>query len=67
MRLQVASRATLRGMHGGGFMEFIPTGKQMTLTGIDIVRIKDGKAVERWGNFDDLSLMRQLGIMSLRG
>ena len=60
---KVASRLTVSGTHKGDFMGMAPTGKQMMITGIDIVHIKDGKAVERWGNLDDLGLMQQLGAI----
>src|SRR6266567_5236337 len=48
---RVASRATLRGTHQGEFMGIPPTGKPMTVTGIGIDRIVDGKFVEGWLNF----------------
>ena len=60
---KVVSRLTVRGTHKGDFMNIPATGKQMTITGIDIIRIKDGRAVERWGNFDDLGMMQQLGVV----
>jgi hypothetical protein len=33
------------------------------MTGIDINRIVDGKAVECWTNADDLGLLQQLGVV----
>ena len=60
---KVVSRLSVRATHKGDFMHIPATGKQITITGIDIVHIKDGKAVERWGNFDDLGMMQQLGVM----
>ena len=39
------------------------TGKQVTQTGIDILRFADGKIVERWGEFDSLGLLAQLGLV----
>jgi hypothetical protein len=36
--------------------------KRFKITGVDIVRVKDGKAVERWGNFDMASMMQQIGM-----
>jgi predicted ester cyclase len=40
-----------------------PTGNRVTITGIDILRIAEGKIVERRGNFDNLSMMQQLGAI----
>jgi predicted ester cyclase len=37
------------------------TNKSFRINGIDIIVVKDGKATERWGIFDDMSLMGQLG------
>src|SRR4029450_3325189 len=40
-----------------------PTGKHVSVDGVHIVRIADGKVIEHWGNNDDLGLMRQLGVI----
>src|SRR5712691_5035304 len=37
-----------------------PTGKRVTMTGIDISRVADGKIVETWHVEDSASLMQQL-------
>ena len=58
------ARVSLSGTHRGEFMGIDPTGNRVTITGVDILRINaDGKIVEHWGNFDDLSMMQQLGVM----
>ena len=44
-------------------MGIAPTGNQVTFTGIDILRIADGKVVEHWGNVDELGMLRQLGVI----
>src|SRR2546423_951900 len=41
----VAFRFELRGTHLGPFGSFAPTGKQVVLTGMDFLRISDGKIV----------------------
>lgn len=46
-------------------MGIAPTGKQITVTRIDIIRLGVGKAVERWGNFDELGMMQQLGAIPI--
>ena len=64
---KVAARVTMSGTHQGEFMGIDPTGNRVTITGIDIVRITDGKVVEHWGNFDDLGMMQQLGVIPETG
>ena len=64
---KVAARVTMRGTHRGNFMGASPTGKQVTMTGMDIFRFMAGKVVGHWGNEDDLGLMQQLGVISVPG
>ena len=61
---KVVARLNVSGTHQGEFMGIDPTGNRVTITGIDILRIADGKIVEHWGKFDDLSMMQQLGVIS---
>jgi steroid delta-isomerase-like uncharacterized protein len=60
---KVVQRFTARGTHQGEFMGIAPTGKQVTITGIGIHRIKDDKIVEGWTSMDMLGMMQQLGII----
>ena len=60
---RVVTRWTARGTHTGSFQGIPPTGKQGTITGIDIDRFAGGKAVECWTNADYLGLMQQLGAV----
>jgi steroid delta-isomerase-like uncharacterized protein len=61
---KVVARVRLSGTHQGESMGIDPAGNRVTITGIDILRINaDGKIMERWGNFDDLGMMQQLGVM----
>lgn len=59
---KVVARFTARGIHKGDFMNLPATGKPITMTGIEIFRIKDGKIAELWGEVNLLGLMQQLGI-----
>lgn len=38
----------------------------VSLTGIAIDRIVEGKVVEKWGEFDQMGMMQQLGVVSRR-
>jgi predicted ester cyclase len=44
-------------------MDLVPTGKSITMTGIEIFRIENGKIAELWGEANLLGLMQQLGIL----
>jgi len=61
---KVVTRWTIRGTHQGEIEEFgPPTGRQIEIKGITIHRIKDGKIVEEWERYDNLSVMQQLGLV----
>ena len=60
---KVVSRYTLRGTHQGETEEFgPPTGRQFELEGITIHRFEEGKIVEEWERYDNLSALQQLGL-----
>ena len=62
---KVAARITMSGTNTGNFMGIPPTGKHVSFTGIYIARIANGKIVEHWGEEDSISLLQQLGALSL--
>lgn len=59
---KVVARVTMTGTHTGNFWGIPPTGRRVNLTGIYIVRIKDGKIVEHWGEENGMIVFRQLGF-----
>ena len=60
---RVVNRVLVRGTHKGEYMGVPGSGNAVEIGGIDILRMINGKAAERWGYFDDLQLMQQLGAM----
>jgi predicted ester cyclase len=38
------------------------TGKPVTMTGMTMVRIRNGKVVQGWDNWDQAAMMRQLAV-----
>ncbi len=58
---RVAIRMTVRGTQKVAFMGVPPTGRQGTVSALEIVRIENGKIVEHWGGTDNLDLVQQLG------
>jgi predicted ester cyclase len=61
---EVAIRWRWLGRHIGDFGGMPPTGENVTFTGITSLRFRDGKAVEGWWNWDNLSLLRQVGAIT---
>ena len=61
----VAVRWSAIGTHRGDGLGFPATGRRAQFTGMVFVRIKEGKLVEGWNNFDQLGMLQQLGIVSL--
>jgi len=60
---KVVERWSAQGTHKGELLGIPPTNKKLKVTGIDIVRIKEGKMVERWAEYDFQGMMEQLGVI----
>ena len=58
---KVVTRWLAQGTQQGAFLGVAATGKPIRLSGIDILRIVDGKIVEHWDITDQMGLMQQLG------
>lgn len=58
-----AVHVTLTGTHQGDFAGVPATGKPVEFSGIDIIRVEDGKVAEHWGSTDTLGLMQQIGAV----
>ena len=59
----VVERFTAGGTQTGEVMGVPPTGREVSLPGINIFRLRDGRIVERWGRLDELGFLRQLGVV----
>jgi predicted ester cyclase len=60
---KVVIRWTMRATHQGELMGIAPTGKPVTVTGIDIFRLSAGKLAEMWQNWDQLGMLQQVGAL----
>ncbi len=58
---KVAARWSATMTHRGAQLGIAPTGKQVRITGISLVRIVDGKIVAGWDNWDQMTMMREIG------
>ena len=59
----VVSRWTATGTHHGDLPGIPRTGRKFSVTGTTIARVRNGRVVESWNNWDTLGLMQQLGAL----
>jgi predicted ester cyclase len=60
---KVVTRKVFHGTHRGELMGIAPTGREVQIDVIDIVRIEGGQIVEHWNVVDRLGLLQQLGAL----
>jgi predicted ester cyclase len=62
----VAVYLTHHGRHTGDLMGIAPTGRTVAYPYVHFFRFRDGKVTEQWSVRDDMTLMRQLGVVPAR-
>jgi predicted ester cyclase len=60
---KVVTRKVFHGTHEGELWGIPPTGREVEIHLIDIVRVADGRIVEHWNQVDRMGLMQQLGVL----
>jgi predicted ester cyclase len=60
---KVVTRKVFHGTHVGPFQGIAPTGREVEIHLIDIVRVADGRIVEHWNCVDRLGVLAQLGVL----
>ncbi|HMF58621.1 MAG TPA: ester cyclase [Pyrinomonadaceae bacterium] len=60
---KIAARCRVRAKHTGESLGYAATHKPIEITGISIIRVKDGKIVEGWNNFDFFTMYKQMGVI----
>jgi predicted ester cyclase len=60
---KVVTRKAFHGTHLGSFQGIAPTGREVEIHVIDIVRVEGGRIVEHWNCVDRLGLLAQLGAL----
>lgn len=60
---KVVSRITAYGTHVGELLGVAPTGRRLTMTGIAIHRVAEGRLVEHWSQIDLIGLLGRLGVV----
>jgi steroid delta-isomerase-like uncharacterized protein len=59
---KLVQRWTLTGTNTGSMADMPPTGKNVRISGVSIVHMVNGKAVEIWDFYNVLDMMQQLGF-----
>jgi steroid delta-isomerase-like uncharacterized protein len=62
---KVVLRWRVEGTHTGEFMGVAPSNMKITLGITEIFRVENGQLVEAWDQFDQLSLMQQIGAIPM--
>jgi steroid delta-isomerase-like uncharacterized protein len=60
---RVVERWTMTATHADEFLGIPATGRRVTLVGIDISRVEDGRIAEHWTQCDMLGFLEQLGAV----
>ena len=64
---EVVARVEFTATQADSVRGFPATNRQITYSGMDIFRIKDGKLTERWAQRDFLGMLERLGHISRTG
>jgi DNA-binding PadR family transcriptional regulator len=67
LRAALDARVMVRGSDTGVFIGRPPSGRSFAAATVGIFRIEDGRIVEHWGVFDQLSMLGQLGLFPGQG
>lgn len=59
----VTTQFTITGTHQGKIYGIKPTGRKIKISGVDVIRYTNGKAVEHWGYLEEGKLLTQLGLI----
>jgi predicted ester cyclase len=60
----VVTHWTARGTHRGELMGIPPTERAVTVSGITLDRLADGRIAESIGSWDASGMLQQLGVLS---
>ncbi len=60
---KVAVRCSVRARHTGEGLGLAATNQPVAINGMCIARVKNGKIVEAWNNFDFMGLFQQIGAI----
>jgi steroid delta-isomerase-like uncharacterized protein len=62
---RVATRLGISATHKGELLGIPPTENQLSITAMEIYRLREGKIDEQWVNVDTLGMMQQIGAIPI--
>ena len=60
---KVVVRLQIQGTHTGAFGDMAATGRQIDVGVMDLFQFRDGVLMEHWALFDNLGMLKQLGVL----
>jgi len=54
---------TMRGTHSGQWGELKPTGRSVTLRGVNVQKVRDGRIIEQWGAANTFEALFGIGAI----
>ena len=63
---KVVSQINAYAIHIGEFLGVPATHKEITMSGIAVHRVANGRLVEHWANIDQVGVLEQLGVLPKR-
>ena len=63
---KIAARCRVSATHSGEGLGVAPNNSEVEFTGLTIVKIRDGKIVEAWNEFDFMKMYSQIGALTLK-
>ena len=60
---KVVTRWSATGTHAGDFAGVLATGRPVTVSGIHIHRVRQGRLLEHWEELNLLGVLRQIGVL----
>jgi len=57
---------SIPGTHNGDFMGVPASGRQISVFGVGVFRVADGRVAEFWVSRDRISLLQQLGVLPVQ-
>ena len=63
---KIAGLCKVKATHEGDHLGFAATKKPIEISGLILVKLKDGKIVEAWNHFDFMKLYQQLDVVSFK-